>query len=587
MAARLTAYVVVAIVAGTLIAGLIVGAQRDDNDGPVDLIVRNATVYTAQRRATMAEAIAIRGNQILRVGSEREIARLQRPQTVVVDARGGTVLPGFNDSNADLVAGGLALERVDLSDSSNAAEMVERVAAWRTANSSAGWIVGSGWSREHFKNGLPPRQLLDAVVADRPVLLYGADDRSIWVNSKALRLAGITRKSDDPRDGGIVRDRRTGEPTGVLTGKAKAMVTALIPPPSGEERMDAIRSAIAYANALGITSVQTTVDTLEDFEIFDTIRRSDELTLRLYTAIPVSHTSYPRTEADLAAFEHIRKKYPDDPLFKTGALSIRIDGQLSARAALMLEPYENSTEAGEPRFSPDDLNRMVRLGDAAGWQIITEANGDRAVRMALNAYAHAARSNRPPSRGRRHRVDGIAIVDPADMHRFGPLGVVASMQPARSTPTAERVELLARQLGADRARRSFPFGRIAGETRILFGSAWPAYGLNPLASLHVAVNQTTSEGLPAGGWHPAERIELKSAIDAYTSTAAWASFDDQRKGVIAPGMLADLVVLSEDVFALPSEKLASVPVAFTIFDGKVVYRRTPRSETEPVPSLQH
>src|SRR5215218_10262865 len=219
MAARLTAYVVVAILAATLIAGLIVGAQRDDNDGPVDLIVTNAVVYTAGRRGTTAEAVAVRGNKILRVGTAREIARLQRPQTVVVDAGGGVVLPGFNDAHVALVAGGLELAVADLSDAATAEDVIDRVRAWSAANPRARWVVGKGWTPEQFRGSQPTRRMLDSVVKDRPALLYGADANvpSVWVNSRALKVAGITRTTPGTR-GAIAREPRGDEPSGVQHG---------------------------------------------------------------------------------------------------------------------------------------------------------------------------------------------------------------------------------------------------------------------------------------------------------------------------------------------------------------------------------
>ena len=584
MAARLTTYLVVAIVATTLIAGLIVGAQRDDSDGPVDLIVRNGRVFTADRRGTMAEAVAIRGNQILRVGTDREISRLQRPQTVIVDARGGAVLPGFNDARVSLIRGGLALQWVDLTGAADAAEMLARITAWRESNPAAGWIVGKGWSADQFKNGQPSRQLLDTAVPDRPVLLYGADDSSVWVNSTALRLAGITRKSQDPRDGTIVRDGRNGEPSGVLTGKAANMVASLVPAPARGEREQAILAAIAHANALGITSIQQTVDTPEVLDVYDAIRRSGDLTVRVYAAIPVDPNDVARSEADLEKYEAARKRFPDDPLLKSGALSIVLDGAVESGAAAMLEPLAAPAEPVAPRFDPDDLNRMVRLADAAGWHIITDAHGDRAVRMALNAYAHAVRSNRLPPRGRRHRVNGLTVVDRADANRFGPLGIVASVHPAASALRPARTESTL-QPEIDRAPDGFGLATMAEETRLLLTSAWPVHALNPLSWIDAVVKRPQDSRQRADA--DSDRLDIKAAIDAYTSTPAWASFDDQRKGVIAPGMLADIVVLSGDIFAPGSERPAAVSVALTIFDGKVVYRGITRLETEPAPSLQH
>jgi predicted amidohydrolase YtcJ len=588
MAARLTAYVVVAIVAATLIAGLIVGAQREDGDGPVDLIVRNATVYTADRRGTVAEAVAIRGNQILRVGSNRDIARLQRPQTIVVDAEGGAVFPGFNDAHLDLIGGGLRLAMADLTGAETTAEVLERIGAWSVANPGAPWVIGSGWSPDQFKNGLPTRQMLDSVVKDRPALIYaaGESDRLLWVNSRALALANITRKTAEPADDAIGREGRRGEPSGVLRGAAAAAVAALIPPASREQREQALRAAIAEANAHGITSAQNTAAGCEsNLDLFDAARRSGEMTLRVYCSVTADPRQIAR-EADLEAYDGIRKRYPDDPLFKVGALSFTVDGTLPAQSAALLEPYAGTDTAGEVLVDPDELNRAVRLADAAGWQIVTHASGDRAVRLALTAYAHAIRSNRPPARGRRHRLEHLALVDDADVSRFGPLGVAASVQPSMSAGDQTSFDVLSKSLGTDRAAESFPFARLAEEARLLLGSAWPAHSLDPLAVLERAVNGFTATPSDAGESVASPSLKLKPAVDAYTSTAAWASFDDQRKGSIAPGMLADLVVLSADVLAAP-EKLESTSVAVTIFDGKIVYRQGLHALTAPAPSLQH
>lgn len=582
MAARLTAYVVVAIVAATLIAGLIVGAQRDDNDGPVDLIVRNATVYTAGGNRDTAEAVAVRGNQILRVGSNREIARFQRPQTIVVDARGGAVVPGFNDAGLRLAHGAseLALAGVDLSEAASTGEVLERIRARGAGTSPGAWVVGHGWSAAQFR-GDPSKELLDSAVPDRPAVIFGTDRSTAWVNSRALTLAGITRRTPDPADGAIVRDPRTGEPEGVLHGAAAALVAKLVPAPTREQRAAAVRAAIAEANSLGITSLQTVGELADTFEIFDQIRRSGDLTLRIYSAIPVRQ---PLTESKLAELAKIRTKYPDDPLLKSGALSIQLDGPVQSGAAALLDPYTDPTASNTPAsFDPDALNRTVRLADAANWQIMAHAHGDRAVRMALNAYAHAVRSNRPPARGRRHRIEDVVLVDATDLPRFDLLGVVASMRPVLGSPTDDSIEAIEEKIGADRAARAFAFRSLGEATRLIFGSGWPDGALDPLLGVHVATTQTTVAGTPEDGWHPEERLELESAVDAYTSRAAWASFDDQRKGSIEAGMLADLVVLTEDIFAAP-DKIASASVAVTIFDGKIVYQRVPRTETAPAPA---
>jgi predicted amidohydrolase YtcJ len=588
MAARLTAYVVVAIVAATLIAGLIVGAQREDNDGPVDLIVRNANVYTADRRGTVAEAVAVRGNQILRVGSNREIARLQRPQTIVVDAQGGAVLPGFNDAHVDLIGGGLRLAKADLSGAASSTEVLDRIRAWTTANPGTGWVVASGWSPDQFKNGLPTRHLLDSVIKDRPALIYAADegDRLVWVNSRALQLAGITRKTPDPADGAIIRDGRRGEPSGVLRGAVASTVATLIPAPSRDQRAEALRAAIAEANMWGITSAQNTAASCDrDLDLFEEARRSGELTLRVYCSVAVDPHALAR-ETDLAPYDEIRKRYPDDPLFKVGALSFSVDGTLPAHSAALLEPYAGSEDTGEVLVDPDELNRAVRLADAAGWQVVTHATGDRAARMALTAYAHAIRSNRLPPRGRRHRLEHLGLVDTADISRLGPLGVTASMQPSMMASDETSFELLSKSIGPTRADESFPLAKLAAQTRLLLGSAWPAHTLDPIAVLQRATSVFTPLAEPDEPAAADSSLKLKPAVDAYTSSGAWGSFDDQRKGSIAPGMLADLVVLSADVIGSP-ETLDTASVAVTIFDGKIVHRAGHHALTTPAPSLQH
>jgi predicted amidohydrolase YtcJ len=588
MAARLTAYLVVVIVAATFIAGLMVGAQRDDSDGPVDLIIQNAVVYTSDPDEPRAEAVAVRGNQVLRVGSNREIARLQRPQTVMLDAKGGTVVPGFNDSHVELLRAGLSLRAADLTDSTSSSETIERISAWSEAEPEGGWVVGQGWPDAQLRNGVPSRQVLDAAVGNRPAILFDADRHSAWVSSRALQLAGITRKSPDPANGTIVRDPRTGEPTGVLHGAAVALVAALLPAPDADERAAAVRDAIAAANALGITSVQTVDDSPDALEIYDRLRRSGDLTLRIYSAIPVTTTL---TESELARLDAVRRRFPDDPVLKAGALSIRLDGSVAEGAAALLEPraaeQESPATSARTAFTPDDLNRTVRLADGAGWQVMTHATGDRAVRMALDAYAHAVRSNRLPDRGRRHRINGLALVNPADMKRFEPLGVLASMEPLAAFPDAPMLNLPARAPVAERAPEFFPLGRLAAETRVVLASGWPARTASPLAALHVATSGTAIDGVSTTPWPSKDRLKLEPAIDAYTSSAAWASFDEQRKGAISPGMLADLVVLSDDVFKAPSGRLPRVSVAVTIFDGKIVHSRTPRLETAPEPLLQH
>ena len=569
MAARLTAYVVVGIVAATLIAGLIVGAQRDENDGPIDIIIHNAKIYTGSDEP--AGALATRDNQILRVGSEREVLRLQRPQTTIIDARGATVVPGFNDAHVHFLSGGLSLEQIDLAGASTIDEIESRVRMWAEANPDEAWVLGRGWYYQPSTSGLPTRHQLDAIVPDRPAQILSYDGHSSWVNSRALTLAGITRATPNPANGVIVKDPHTGEPTGVLKEAAMALVGRHVPVPTKSARVASLRAAVAEANRYGITSVQNAGGTPEDLELYTEVRQAGDLSVRVYSALSAPATL---DEGALSDFEAAMARYRDDPLLKADAVKLTLDGVIEAQTAALLEPYTNGSSAGAPAIDPDEFNRMVRLLDARGWQLLTHAAGDRAVRMALNAYEHAVRSNRVPARGRRHRIEHAELVDPADVPRFGALGVLASMQPFHGSPSPSHTDGWLRNLGPERASRGWPYGTLSARAaRLAFGSDWPGAPLDPMLVLHTAVTRTTPESLPEGGWNPDERMKLAAAVDAYTSGAAWASFDEQRKGTLAAGMLADIAVLSEDIFAAPASRLGSTRVAVTIFDGKIVYRR--------------
>jgi hypothetical protein len=578
MAARLTAYIVACIVAVTFIAGLIVGAQRDD-EGPVDLIIINGKVF-ARDGESGAEAVAIQGNKVLRVGSNREIQRLRRTQTIVVDARGGSVLPGFNDAHVHLVSGGLALDQLNLAEADTLDAVKETIRAWAEANPHREWVRGRGWSYASFGQGLPTRQLLDALVPDRPAYLVAYDGHTGWANSEALRLAGITRRSPDPENGTILKEVRTGEPTGVLKEAAMSLMQQAMPAPTRDDRLSAIRAAMIEAHRVGITSVQNAGGSPEDFELYGELRRRGELTVRVYQALPVGPET---TASDLDALDTVRERFADDPVLKTGAVKLMVDGVVETGTAAMLAPYATSpTETGRMRMTPDALARLVVELDRRGWQVMAHAIGDAAIRSTLDAYERAIRSNPEPARGRRHRIEHVETPDPEDLRRFGALGVVASLQPVHGFPPAD-TDPWALNLGPERAARGWMSNSLLkSKAPLAFGSDWPVASLDPLAGVFVAVNRTSREGDPPGGWQPAERIALRDAVRAYTSGAAWASFDEQRKGRLDRDMLADIVILSVDIFAVPPDELGDAEVVMTIADGRIVYRRDPpETTTEP------
>jgi predicted amidohydrolase YtcJ len=552
MAARLATLLVAAIVATTLIAGLIVGAQRDDSSGPVDLIVHNAKVYVADDLGSTAEALAIRGNKILKVGSEREIMRYRRPQTTVVDARGGAVLPGFDDAHASLVAGGLAGDAVQLFGAASLDEIRERLETFVESHTDVAWITGYGWSYDAVLE--PTRAQLDTIVSDRPVALLSADGSALWVNSRALADAHVGRRTPTPAHGTIARDRR-GEPTGLLRGSAMSLVDRVVPQPAREDRARALQLAIREAQRHGITSAQDLGAAAGDLDLYDAARNAGTLGVRVYAAVSAA------TPAD--GLDAIARRFPDDPLLKAGLATMTLDGSVESLSAAMLAPYApRGSGDGMLHSSADDLSRVVSALDARGWQIAIEASGDRAVRTALDALASAG-GTAPRAKAPRHRIEGLTIIDPADIPRFGTLGIIASMQPLHAA--GDDLMTWSRNLGPERAPLGWPARSLsAAGAHLAFGSDWPRLPLDPLAGIRAAVTRAEM--------HAPEQLTLKSAINAWTSGSAWASSDEHRKGTLKAGMLADVVILSHDIFG-GAAKLAAAEVAMTIFDGKIVYRR--------------
>ena len=572
MTSRLATLIVAGIVVATLIAGLIVGARREDPGEGADLVVLNGRVYAPGGTPASPEAVAVKANRILKVGTTSEIKEMIRAGTVVVDARGGSVLPGFNDAHLHLMSGGLGLEQVDLLDAVTLEQIDRKIRAYAAAHPEKPWVLGRGWYYAAFPGGLPTRQQLDGLIPDRPAFMRCYDGHTGWANSRALALAGITRTTPDPKGGNIVKDTKTGEPTGALKEAAQDLMDKVLPKPSRQDKLHAIRAAVAEAHRFGITSVQNAGGDAEEIGLFDEVRRAGDLKLRVYMAMSVDS---PFKDADVDRLDQIRARFGDDPVLRTGAAKLYIDGVIEAHTAVMLAPYANRPTKGEPLFSADELDRIVALLDRHGWQVMIHAIGDGGVRMALDACEHAATVNPVPARGRRHRLEHIETVDPVDIPRFGRLGVIAVQQPFHGNPSGNQLDVWIANIGPERASRGWAQRSIsAAGGRLAMGSDWPVVSLDPRLELNMAVNRMTPEGTPKGGWLPEQKIPLADAIDAYTSGAAYASFEEGRKGRIAPGMLADMVVMSTDLSALPPARLLDAAVHTTIFDGKVVYRAT-------------
>lgn len=547
---------------------------------PADLIVTNGVVYPAGGATARHEALAVRGERIVAVGTNAEIERLRGPATEVLDAGGRAVVPGFNDTHVHLFEGGFAASRADLSSADSPDAVRAALRAFAAAAPARPWLLGEGWRYNVFPGGLPTKALLDEVAPDTPAFLRCFDYHTAWVNSKALALAGITRDTPDPPNGHIVRDPKTGEPTGVLQESAQGLVSRLVPAPTLEERLAVLDAVTTRFHAAGVTSVQNALGLPDEFAVYDQARKQGRLALRIYSAVsPVglfsSDPPPPITAAMVDGWDALHAQYTPDALFKLGMVKLFVDGVIETHTATLLAPYANRPTSGPSNYTPDALNRIVTLLDARGWQVLMHAVGDGAVRMALDAVEAAAKTNPVPPNGRRHRIDHIETLDPADEPRFATLGVVASMHPAGTSgppaprpPSASMPSVWAANLGPERAARGGGWKRIrdAGG-RVVLGSDWPVAPFEASRRLYQVAFAPPRAGRPDG------RLPIAAAIDAYTSDAAYVAFDEKEKGRLAPGLLADFVVLARDVFAHPAATAADLAPAVTVFGGKVVFRR--------------
>jgi len=542
-------------------------------EAPADLILSGGRVWTAKSEAPWAEAVAVRGDHIVYVGTDASAASLRGPKTEVVDLHGGLVLPGFNDAHIHLMEGALSLERVDLIEDDSLAAVQARIRGFAAANATRPWVLGRGWLYGSFPEGLPTKEQLDAVVADRPAYMDCYDGHTGWANSKALALAGITRETKDPEDGIIVRDPKTGEPTGALKEGAKSLVEARIPVPEGEARYALLLRALALLNSQGITSVQDAgfgpVDLSTDVPLLERARAEGRLTVRVRASVRMSQGD---VEDPIAAAVRLRASH-DDAWLRFDAIKGFVDGVVEAKTAAMLEPYPDGG-TGLPNWTPATLNAAVTAADKAGLQVWLHAIGDRGVRMALDAHEAALRANgRADGRG---RIEHIETISSADYPRFKALGVIASMQPLHANPDQNNMMVWVRNAGPDRAGRGFSWGNLerAG-ARLVYGSDWPVVTSDVRRGLYCAVARKTREGKPPGGWLSDQAVTLDSALRHYTIDAAYASFEENAKGSLTAGALADLVVLSEDLFKEPPEAILRSKVVLTVVGGRVVYRDRP------------
>jgi predicted amidohydrolase YtcJ len=526
-------------------------------------------------------ALAIAGDHILATGSDDKIRALAGPGTTALDAGGGLILPGFNDAHVHFLMGARNLQNLELAEETTVDGVLRRIVEFRRTHPDQEWLLGRGWFYAAFPNGMPDRALLDQVVADRPMAIEAYDSHTTWVNTAALRRLGIGDDTPNPPRGEIQRDA-AGRATGILKEAAMELVDAALPHRTIAQDVDSLAAAAALAFRHGLTSVQEAGAGRKQFEIYRALRASGRPMTRIRLGLRMEPgLTMADWERRLEEYEAASLPHRGDPWISAGIVKAFADGVIETGTAAMLAPYQGRIAGqtgalGFPQWELGELAAAVRVADRRGWQIQVHAIGDGAVRLALDGFEQAAAVNGP--RDRRHRVEHIETIDAADIPRFGSLGVVASMQPYHADPEPAQLDSYQSKIGPARASRGWPWNSIRRTGgRLAFGSDWPIVSFDPFLGLNSAVNRTTRDGRPVGGWLPNERLSLADALAGYTSGSAWAAHEEASKGTLEPGMLADVVVLDRDLFAVPTSAIVSTSVQATIVGGRLLYDRN--SET--------
>ncbi|HLJ67312.1 MAG TPA: amidohydrolase [Chloroflexota bacterium] len=544
----------------------------NDNSPERSYLITGARVYTADPTRPWAEAVLTRGSRIAFVGGENETRDAAFGNLEEISMPGGLALPGLNDSHIHMTMGSYDLTILNLEGAFTVEELLGRLGRYAAENPEREWIEGYGLPYEPLTGiDRPEREVLDAVVPDRPVYVRAFDSHSSWCNTAALQRAGIERGADIPLPNEVVVDRATGKSTGMLKEKlADDIIATAIGKPDQAELDAVLCRAMGYLNGLGMTSVQNMDGDLHRLEQYERLLGRGDLSIRAYHYMSVREET-PRDYLGECAGYARRFRGPWN---RTGGIKLFIDGVVESKTAWMLDPYaDGSADTGMPDIDPEAYRQIVLAADRLGLDVATHAIGSRGIRTAIDAYQAAAEAN-GPGRERRHRVEHIECAPPSDLPRFGRLGITASMQPLHAAPTTDpRFTPWTRLIGHEREPHAFNWRTLAetGAT-LAFGSDWPIVTPDVRAGLHAALTRTTVDGEPEGGWQPQQCLTLAQALDAYTRGAAHAERQDGDKGMLRAGMLADVTVFSHDLFRLTPREVLSVPVALTMVDGRVVHR---------------
>lgn len=520
-----------------------------------DTIVENSMIWTGNADMPMAEAMAIKADTIIAVGSTDEIREFMGDSTQIINTGRKFIVPGFIDAHVHLLMGGNALLSVELRDAATKEEFVSRIAAHAKKLAPNAWIVEGNWDHTLWGGQLPTKEWIDAITPENPVAVYRIDGHMILANAAALKIAGIDKNTPDVPNGEIVR-HSDGTPTGILKSEAMYLVLNKIPPLSKAEKERAIKKAQAYLLSQGVTSIHD-VDSLGGFAIVQKMKTEDALKIRIYAAQPLHKWN------SLQANDRVANKW-----LKNGLVKGFVDGSLGSHTAAFLDPYTDTKgDSGIFINDPKDIYQWITEADKLNLQVTVHAIGDRANKSLLDTYEQLI-AERGQS-DRRLRIEHAQHLAPEDIKRFADLGIIASVQPYHAIDDGRWAEAL---IGPERIKTTYAFKSLLdANATLVFSSDWPVAPASPLIGIYAAVTRRTVDNKNPNGWVPEQRISVDQALFAYTRDAAYASFDEEIKGSLVAGKLADFVILSEHITTIDPRKIKNIQVMATFVGGKKVY----------------
>lgn len=536
-----------------------------------DLVLNHGKIWTVNPKQPWAEAVAILEDTIIKVGTSKDMDEFIGSETEAIDLGGALVLPGFIDCHTHFLEGGCSLASVQLKDAKSKDEFIARIAKKAEEMEKGEWILSGAWDQQKFNPPeMPRKEWIDDVTRENPVMVVRYDGHMALANSLALKIAGITKKTATPSGGEILRDPQSGEPTGILKDAAMDLVTKHIPEISLREKTKAVEAALKHANSLGLTSIHdmaypTQLGEHENIEIYQNLLREGKLTARMFVYIPIS---------DVGIYSKLSLITPfGNNMLKIGGLKGFVDGSLGSFTALFFDPYsDDPTKSGilaADMYPEGIMEKRIKAAEEAGLQVAIHAIGDKAVNVILDVMERAISEG--GDRDRRWRIEHSQHLIAEDFERFAKLNIIASVQPYHAIDDGRWAE---KKVGKDRAQRTYAFKSFLDHGVLLAcGSDWYVAPLSPISGIYAAVTRRTLDGKNPEGWFPEQKISLEEVIKGYTINAAYAEFSEDIKGSVEEGKLADIVVLSQDLFQIPPESIMDTEVLMTVFNGKVIYRK--------------